>query len=1007
MKLNPEQKLAVDHSGQNILVFASAGAGKTTIMVQRLLKRIISDHLSLDEMVAMTFTNAASANLKNRLSQAIEGALLKDPSNTHLQNERAKVPDAHISTIHSFCLELLKEYYYKLDLSLKTVQNLIDDTHAKIAIDKLLDEIIQEELQDNNTAFLACLDALSNQTADMEMFKEELKALFNKIQNELEPLAYLEKEAQRKHISTLQDYDQEGLHYYLHLLKAKLCLIIKDLKKMDQCEKFKGELTPKIEELESLLSYDDYGLFLNGLSVLLKAPKSYGKDPVYTAYRKDFEKHAKALAKELLEVKKIIANYEGALDHQKEVVYLVKRLYLAYQDYKRQKECLDFSDIEHYTFELLNKDDAKIAKDLKHRFKEIMVDEFQDTSPLQYAIIRLISHDNLFLVGDVKQSIYRFRHASPKIMEDLKEDDSFYKIHLKHNYRSKERIVSFNNAFFDRIMNLNKKRFNKNDAQLIGSDQQIDPKALVSFSYYVLKEEDTIKADEVKAKIIADKIIKFHKEGLAFRDMAVLVRSHHEKKPLKKVFEALHIPYFINDNDGYFKSFAIETLLAYLNYLLDEDDKIALVAILTSLYRFSANDLALAKGHFDTIMNQDPFRKDYLYLKGAFLENDFETFMAYFLGIDHFYDRLNIAEKTNLDLLINKYDSYKIKTFAELRNFIIEALDTQKEVALSISEDADVVKVMTIHNSKGLEFDTVFLYSALKTKSPSKKRILYHPTLPLGLRFIDGDARQVKETLSYKLIDEDERYEEALEYQRLFYVALTRAVSKLLIVDCLKDQKKIALDTSLLYDNSGFTSYILSAAGGMLIDDRYLSLPDLEPLSGFSFDESEDFLHFAYQKTAKEKIAPSSLEKHDLALNLNFQNATSFGTKMHEVMEKIDLEQADLQQFKLSSLEKEMLASIFLDPIFQKALKGLVQREYSFYLKKDTQIIHGFMDFVSFLADEVIIIDYKTDHINEEDVFQKTYRDQLKMYQKVLQDAGYQNIKTYIYSFYLKKMIAV
>ncbi len=1006
MKLNPNQKLAINSEGTNILVFASAGAGKTTIMVQRLLKRIISDGLSLDEMVAMTFTNAASANLKNRLSAAIDKELKKDPSNLHLQRERAKVFDAHISTIHSFCLSLLKEYYYVLGLSFKSVNNLIDDTHAQIAIDELLDDIITRKLTQDAASFNATYDALSSTVADLKMFKDEIKRLFAKLQNEIDPLSFLDREKDKKELFDLKDLDPKESSYYLKVLKMKLGLVIKDLEMMNGCEIEKEALTPKIKELEKILEIDDYAMFLNELRISLKAPKSHSKDELYTKYRKSFEEHAKSLAKDLFEVRSIINDQNEALVHTNYLAAILKELYISYNEYKRSHDYLDFSDIEHLTYELLNKNDQKIAKELKGRFKEIMIDEFQDTSPLQYAIAEMIANDNLFLVGDVKQSIYRFRGASPKIMEGLKSDPSFKKIHLQNNYRSKENVVTFNNQLFDTVMNLGYKAFDENDKQIIGLDKQKCDLKDVTFAYYEIQDDDELSANEIKARLLADEIIRRYQNGTSFKDMAVLVRSHNDKKPIKRVFEELNIPYFINDNEGYFKSFAIETLLAYLNYLLDEDDLISLVAILRSLYHLSENDLVLKKGQLKSFAQESFFKKDYDILKTHFKKNNFEDFFAYFLGVDNFYERLNIAEKTNLDLLINKLKSYHLNTFSELRNFIIEAMESQKETALSISEDANVVRVMTIHNSKGLEFDTVFLFSNVKTKPQSPSRLVYDHDFGLGVRFISGDKRRVKTTLKYKLITLKDKYEDALEYQRLFYVALTRAIKDLVIIDAFKGTTK-PLNSGILYENAGFTTYLLGTKDLDLTTKLYEKIPAIKPLSDRIFDEDQNFFSFNYEVNDAPVISPSSQKKHELKLNFNFKKATQYGTKLHEVMEKVDLNTKDLSSFVLNESESEALKAIFDDEIFKRALKGEVKREYSFYIKNDDGIIHGYIDFISFLENEVIIIDYKSDHLEREEDFVTSYEGQLKMYADIIRQSGYSSIHTYIYSFYLKKMIAI
>ena len=1011
MKFNKNQLEAINYTGSNVLVAASAGGGKTTVLINRLLKRIINDKISLDKIIAMTFTNAAAANMKNRLAKALKEriATADGEKKAYLENELAKLPNARISTIHSFCLDLVKEYYYLLGISYNTTQNIIDEASLKLVKDRILNELIAEYLEKDEALILDLSKAISSETFSFDTLKKAILALYNEANAALDPLAFFEKWHYEK-VDSLTDYDQKLLNDYLKLIRSHLKVIIADYEELAAFKNSDSSFYKDIAtELEDLLMIEDYPYLLSKLEEALKLGKGDKELIGFNELRSETKTAIDELCRILLKPSHIIKYHNDTVAFKNTLLTLSKELYLRLQKDKKANEWIDFGDFEHYAYQILTKDDHKVAKLYQKHYHEIMIDEFQDTNDTQYTIASLIAKDNLFLVGDIKQSIYRFRGAKPEIMERLLKDPSFKIIHIQNNYRSKANLVALNNALFDKTMNILKDSFHKEDAQI--ADLDIQKKDLVKVEFdlfsYDKKEEDQKTDEYYQAMLLIERIMKLIKRGKAFKDITVLVRTHSEKIMIKKLFDDYGIPYFIKDNDGYFNSYAIEVILSYIKYLLDPNDRIALYSVLTStLYNCSNDDLI----DFDITENQK-FKDDVTVLKEYLTKNIFDEFFIYLLKINAFYLKLDKKEKSNIDLLLTNLNNYQMTTFNKLADFIESTMADQKESAVLEDEKADVVNVMTIHNSKGLEFDTVILYSSNRNQfNEAKETLSFSDQYGIGLKYAFGPYRQSAKTLEVILINENSDLDDIAEYQRLLYVALTRAKNDLYIVDAFKEDT-FRGDLRMAMARKGFSSYLLAYdLDEYLKVNKYTELPLVSKLQNVR-KETKEPLYKAYEVKTFDEISPSSLEDHPLTLDLDNKKGKEIGTMMHEVMERLDLFDPDKEKIlaihQLDDRSVNNILAIFEDPIFKKALSGNIKREYSFYFKDEDRIVHGFIDFIAFLKDEIIIIDYKSDAVRDETILIDRYKPQLKTYQKVIGEIFGLPPETYIYSFHLHKMIRI
>ena len=1008
MELNPTQQKAVDITDNNVLVFASAGGGKTTVLVSRLLKRIAQDRLSIDEIAAMTFTNAAALNMKKRLEKKLREKIKENPDDLFLKEQLSKIADANISTIHSFCLNIIKEYYYIIGLPKTMANNVLDDGTKQIYLRQAIEETLA-----NDKRLLMLMTSLSSSLFSFDSLITIITSIINKARSQSDIETWFDKVRPTK-IKSFEEIDAEVRKYYLDDIKGQLILAKTIINKIIALN---TSLNPGyqrvLEIIHEIEDEDDYSYFLNRMIEILIPLPNLKDDDLYKKYRAELKDVYEKIASKLEPERQIINNYNGAIAIENALLDLSRDAYKRFQAIKFEHECMDFDDFEHFAKDILTFDNENIANKLKKQFKEIMVDEFQDTNDAQFSLIRLISNNNLFIVGDVKQSIYRFRKAKPAIMKSLKDDDTFIKIHIQNNYRSNTNIVNFNNELFNKIMNIYREDVDETDMQ-ITLDLQAENNEEIEFKI-INSDGDLAKS---KAKLLANTIYELHEKGKAFKNIAVLVRTHDQKRLIKEALKAYNIPFFLTDNEGYFSSLSIDILISYFKLLLNKKDKFSIVSVLSSpLYNLSDKDLYMLRNDY---FAYEDFKNDYYYLLKLSKQNKVDEIINYILTINDFYfEHLNTQEKANIDYLLNNLDNYKIYNVADFINYIESTEDYQSENASTVSEDANVVKVMTIHNSKGLEFDNVILYSTHQNLfNESKESVCIDDNWGLGINYIKSPIGYTISTIKKKAYLAKENIEDILEFQRLLYVALTRAKSKLIIIDSLSaneeiDDYKYPLDLSLFYARKGFTSYICSSMSENK-DFKYYScaaLEDKKPLEAECLSK-RNIPFKEYNSSIKKDLSPSALESFRKELHLGNNEAMQYGTKIHQIFEDIDYSEAISQEIlktKYPDISDYTINSIlfFVDsPLIQEAKKGHIYKELPFYIKDKDTLLHGYMDFVAVLEDKIILIDYKTDSGIDKEEFIMRYKAQIKSYTDALKRIYDKEVNAYIYAISKSEFIS-
>lgn len=1057
-KWNEMQEKAIYTENKNILVSASAGSGKTTVLIARLLHLIKDKKIDITKILAMTFTEAAANEMKKRMAEKLNEALKTESSESekvYLQSQLANLSNASISTIHGFCLDIIQHYYYTIGLDSERVNTIMDDTLTTSLLNKSMDITFHHFIEDET--FYQINTIFSSRAHDYEALKENILTLFYLAQANSNPYTFL-KSCKMKEVSSFHDYPAQVKFYFIDYLtficdsileSLTACeYICNDLNEVEKEEKIKEKKEKLINAKQYLIesNYAEFRIhFLN--TALLVLPNLKDHD-IYAQLKKDIDTFEAKLVENLYEEETFVLRTNK---NKNLINYFIEIVSFFMQTYEKEKEsnkCIDFSDMEHFALQILEANNHLVASLYRDKFEEIMVDEFQDSNDVQDHLVSLIARDrNVFRVGDIKQSIYGFRHASPSIMQGLIQNSSENDevIYLNNNYRSKESIVEFNNVLFDILMNVDgySSSFSEHDNTIVGLDSQKEDNVPAVFSCINAKDvnEYTSKKmsnDELKADYISSKIIELINNGkYHYKDFVILIKTHAKAEFLRDAFDKYHIPYFISMKHGFYDSSALQNVLSFLKALYNPNDDISLLGTLTSrFFNVSDSTLANAKIHKDT---QESYYQYFTntHLLDAFNELKKEvnniplsTLLSKIYNWNDYYTNFTtIQEKSNLDKLYEmicekeKKDSYTLDTFISSLN---ENNDTQIGEAIPIGNNDDVVRVMTIHQSKGLQFKVVFLYSTNSISLQDIKGIAtYDDTLKISFPFVDPYYRYTYPTLE-RIAFEHKKSKEALEEEiRLLYVATTRAQHEMYLVDCVKDQILNPISKAELYKKKGFTNWILQTYNNLHKTELYRkeeihtlwnSVPlEEEQVIKKEMKQYDKNYHMIHTSSPSESeitsFTPSKFSLDD--------SSAQRGTQLHYMVEILPdnmdwtydsiINTAHINNIELTIHDVSILQTLNQNTLFKDSKKdATIYHEFPFIVNSNSEIIHGFMDYVAIQDNNVIMIDFKSDHNVNETTLIKRYEKQIQAYHEALTIIySDKTIETYIYSFELGKMIRI
>ncbi len=878
MKWTQEQREAIEYRGENILLAAAAGSGKTAVLVQRIIELIQKGDVSVNELLVLTFTEAAAGEMKEKIKKAIASALRQDPENQHLQKQRLLIHSSSISTVHSFCLNTLKSNIHLTCLPVDF--SIISETENKIMLKEALDEVLERFYSkiDVDSSFADLVIGHGGIKNDSTL-REIVLGLHDFSRSMAYPAKWL-NEAVMPYRQTAKQGEIAGDWW-----KSQLEKIVAEAK---------DEIFSAYElidhEIENNLTYEHpYGAFfederenirrtfdhmnLGEYSSVKAAIDSFEFERMKPGKR-NAEEHIvrgqeriKALResakKNIAELKECFALPEEAVIERIALNYPVLRtlknivlmLDRCYTRKKRAKSFLDFNDLEHEALNLLvtkKGETTEVGENLKKKYKYILVDEYQDTNNIQDLIFRTVARDdsNIFMVGDLKQSIYKFRNAVPKLFSDKYdlydcEENSGHLIRLFKNFRSRQSVVDTVNFVFRCVMSRTVGDIDYTEEEYLvrGAEYpELEDKGIYDTEFHMICQEAESEDDayekevfdktELEAKVAAMRICDIIKEGMPvfdkdlgavrpakYRDIVVLMRNTKKTAPVfEKVFEESGIPVYTEVGRSYLGALEVQTVLAFLQIIDNPRQDIPLIATLRSpMWRFDAETLANIRGQkrdgcfFEALVfaaeNGNDLAAEFVAELEAFRQ------MAEWAGIDKlihsiYYDYGYYAyvgsldhgreRQANLRLLMERAAEFESTKMSGLFGFM-NYIDTLREEggdmtpAKAFGDSEDVVQIMSIHKSKGLEFPVVILADTAHkfNITDASKSIIWDEQGGIGAEYADTHLRVRYSSLPKTLVGYQLKQDMVSEEMRLLYVALTRAREKLIITSTFKLGEKV------------------------------------------------------------------------------------------------------------------------------------------------------------------------------------------------------------------------
>lgn len=1033
MDFSIPQKKAIDIRNTNVVVSASAGSGKTAVLVERLCQLVLKDHISIDSILAMTFTKDAAAEMKARLLSKLK----EQPKTDYILQQMALLETASISTIDSFCLSIVQNYYYKIPISYTMSKQTASTAQTRLAFENAYKHAIQDLDLKAYTQLKMYFHSFGKTEEDIQKYIEDILAIINS-KSEEDAKAWIEniQESYTYLNPKIMEYALKYFHNHCLAMTEILNEVIDQISKPEDYE-------IKKDYLSKCLDATSYSDFKVQFELYLKNTIGFKKtiDKVdYSKYQTSFKEHETSIVENLFDEAFYLKDIQNHKDLVDTLFELTNKVKLYFQLEKKKMEVIDFNDMEHFAYQLLQ--DPMIKEEMYNKYQMILVDEFQDTNELQEKIIASFCHENnVFRVGDIKQSIYGFRQANPKIMQDWmeKEDTNNTPLLLQENYRSNASVIEFNNDFYNKIMNneLLGKQFKDIDIANVGTKGQMEsPQYPVRFLYTEYKNEDGNKAtikknhNENRFDLIANDIIEKHEAGMPYKSMCVLTRNHAPQEKLKAVFEAYNIPAMITIDHGFFTNPAIQIVISTLKALEDLTDDISLCASLMSpLFNISFSQIANCciekeKGTslYTSIKNED-FMKSFFELY-ANKNKTITQLLQYIYAFNNFYyASTTIQDKNNLDYLLELAGQFENQN--DIHSFVLQlskdAMQDQTQEASLYGKEDDVVQVKTMHQSKGLQFPIVYILSQHEQRDKhGSSCILLDSTLGISLKGLSLDYKLKYNSIYHLALQTKKELDDLAEEMRVFYVATTRPQKELVIVDTIESIEDFysPLNAYTLLEDESYTGWLLHTYANM--SDSLVVFDKKQGLYERPLKVRQNNTPYALPTYSKGSKAFSSQTASGAKIKLDWKEVslsknmgTIRGTLFHEIVaqcsypyqEKDIIAYADSYGYTLKDHDIKQILALNSDALYASWMKEKHVFEQSYIIEEKNQVVHGFMDLVIYKEDEVIIVDFKTDAVDNEQKLIDLYTIQLQTYKKAMKKLTNLPINTYIYSFSLSKCI--
>jgi len=984
-----EQQKAIYETGKNILVSAGAGSGKTAVLTERVLEKLKSG-IHIDELLILTFTNAAALEMKERIRNKIK----KEPL---LKEELKRIDAAYITTFDSFSLSILKKYHYKKNISPNI--RIIDSSVIGLFKKKTLNQIFDEYYKAQNPLFLNFIRSFSKK--DDDKIKSNLLTIYNKIEQKIDKKEYLKNYISFHSNNEFLDFLTKKRTFLIEKHKNNL-LVLKDNLSLEA----EGEYFTKIDDIIQDILNDTK----NFPDRLPSIPK--GSSENLKKIKDEIKKEIDYL-KEIILDDNYLENYKKTFPYLEIICEILLSLNEEIIKFKEKEDAFEFIDIEILATKIILENN-EIKEELKQKFKEIMIDEYQDTNDLQEYFISLIENNNVYMVGDIKQSIYRFRNANPNIFKEkyslFKNSINGIKIDMNKNFRSRDEVLDDINSLFSNLMDENQGIDYKLEHQMIFGNNiytELHPNGNYHMEILSYEKDTLMKTEQLEASLIANdikkkiesKMLVLDKETntlrpIKYSDIAILLDRTTYTDEYKKVFENYQIPLAIFKDESIFNNDLISIIKNIIHYIFLDLKNENINFYFTSIARsflFEIKDEEIfniltnnkikdteIQRMIDNIKEKLPYITSSQMISEIIKEFNIEENLIKIGNVKE--NELILDTITNIALETSKLGF----TPYDFNEFLEELFENKLDIKLSSKiENNNGVKVMTIHKSKGLEFPICY-FAGLQKKfniSDLNDLFLYDNTFGIVTPFKDEG---LKDTLLKEIIKDKYIEEEIHEKIRLFYVGLTRAKEQMIfITPTLEEEKRVdnILKCRSFYDLLNL-NYLLLEKFIINVD-----IPSIKILEKKEIQEKNiENIEVIENNIENIKIEESSYSKKSYKLlDEKTKENIEFGKTLHSLFENTN--------FKEKEHNSKYINNFLKHDLFKNINDSTIYKEYEFIHVEKNKKKHGIIDLMLIYDDHIDIIDYKLKHILDE-----AYLEQLNGYKIYIESKFKKKTNIYLYS---------
>ena len=1016
MNWTKEQQLAINREGCNLIVSAGAGSGKTAVLSERVLRKL-QEGVDIRNILILTFTNEAAGEMKERIRKKIKQANL---------NEQLSFLDAaYITTFDAYAFSLVKKYHYLFNLDANL--SIIDSSVINLEKKRILDDIVMNLYNTKDPCYLKLVRDFTSR--DDASIKDAILNISNTLDLRYDKFDYLKHYVKDFYSD---EYIDEIFNEYFLYLKNLTLLIEEDY----------YALEGYLNDLQREKCYDALSKIFNPrnyndlYSHKVTLPQFRGLDEEATTLKETLKEHVKELDElTIYSEEELKSQLKSTKEYVEAIISIILQLDEKIKKYKQEHNAFEFSDIAKMAIKLV-KEHEDIRDELKNTYQEIMIDEYQDTNDLQEIFISQIENNNVYMVGDIKQSIYRFRNANPNIFrekyEHYKKHEGGEKIDLLENFRSRREVLTNINEIFNLIMipDLGGVDYQDNHAMVNGNKVYVEKgSSNQNYNLEILKYQNEDKkfsnseieiftiVQDIKEKIANGYLVYDFKLGAnrraTYKDFCIILDRGTEMARYKKIFETFNIPMEIykdsnlteeedifvirsiirlilaikqESNDTNMRYYFVSVARSYVGGMSDEE-------IIEALDNNSFYQTEVYEHARNIALNLDNLTPNML-LEQILLEFDFYQKLITVGNVKDAIIRFDYL----LDLANSMEDlGFTILDFLEYLNNMI---DTKTEIRYKEAKaDSDAVKIMNIHKSKGLEFPVCYfagLYQSFNLRD-LQSRFMVDPTYGILTPFYqDG----IGTLFTKQLIKNKYLEEEIAEKIRLFYVALTRAKEKMIMVlPEFKVVSKIRKRATYLTEMKYRSFYDFLSSMALNLKD-YMRVIDVNAL-GLSKD-----YEYGLRKVSPTIKSDKVMEIHQILTDKSVVNTThasktvsnliryeeartmAYGTKIHEMLEDTD--------FRVKNTHNKYVKQILDTFDFDNAS---IYQEFEFIFIHDGVEYHGIIDLMLEYDDEIKIIDYKLKNIDDQ-----AYVKQLNVYYEYIRSVSEKKITLYLYSIMDNKL---